>query len=272
MDEHVERFFTDISKIKKGHILDLSLTDIMYPWAIGEIYLLLIESQSFVDKDIILPKNSRTLDYLKKMRFDKILEELGYKEALREFQGIPTLPQANLDIQEIVHCKYNDEFSARLGHFEKMFRNFGLNEEDAKRASVIIGELGNNVFDHNLGNWPTNFSGSIIAGQNYPAMKRIEFVVGDAGVGFLGSLINAFPDLQDDIEAIKKGLKGYTGRIGEDRGNGLKTIQRWTINNFHGMLIIHSGKGLVQVDEDGIQTKEVHPVTGTLAEFMIYYK
>ncbi len=152
-----------------------------------------------------------------------------------------------------------------------MFKNFGLNDEDAHRALIIVGELGNNVFDHNLGNWPTNFSGSIIAAQNYPRLNRIEMIVADAGVGFLGSLRNAFPDLTTDIAAIKKGLEGNTGRIGENRGNGLKTIQKWTIGNFHGILTIHSGGGLVQVDENGTQEKEVAPIVGTLAQFVIYY-
>jgi hypothetical protein len=78
--------------------------------------------------------------------------------------------------------------------------------------------------------------------------------------------------LHSDLEAIQKGLEGYTGRIGENRGNGLKTIQNWTINNFHGILNIHSGNGLVQVDENGTQIKEVMPILGTLAQFVLYYQ
>jgi hypothetical protein len=153
-----------------------------------------------------------------------------------------------------------------------MFKSFGLNEDEAKRAVVIVGELGNNVFDHNLGNWPTSFSGSIIAAQHYSRSKRIQVIVGDAGVGFLGSLKNAFPDLRNDIDAIKKGLEGNTGRIGEKRGNGLKTVQDWTINNFHGILTIHSGRGIAQVDEYGIESMPTIPILGTLAQFMICYE
>ncbi|MEK7459646.1 MAG: hypothetical protein AAB636_01105 [Patescibacteria group bacterium] len=238
----------------------------------GIVCLLLIERQSLADKKVILPKQENLLRYLKRMHLGEILGELGYTEAFEILKQITVPESENLNVQEIVHCRYNDEFSSRLGRFERMFKNFGLNEEDTKRALVIVGELGNNVFDHNLGNWPTNFSGAIITAHNYPETKRIEFVVGDAGVGFLGSLQNAFPNLSDDVEAIKKGLEGYTGRVGENRGNGLKTIQDWTINNFHGMLTIHSGGGLVQVDENGIESKNTCRILGTLAQFVIYYR
>lgn len=272
MDSSIENFYNLFPKIVNGHTVDLSHFDFMHPWAIGASCLLLIKYQQFEDKKIILPTHEDVLRYLKRMHFDKRLDELNYMDAASKLAAIQISERENLDLHEITHCRYADEFNARLGQFERMFRNFGLNDEDAKRALVIFGELGNNVFDHNLGNWPTNFSGSIVVAQNYPEEKRIECVIADAGVGFFGSLRAAFPDLHSDLEAIQKGLEGYTGRIGETRGNGLKTIQNWTIKNFHGILNIHSGKGLVQVDENGIQIKEVMPTLGTLAQFVLYYK
>ncbi len=272
MDEYIENFYYLLPKIINGHQIDLSYLDVMRPWAIGASCLFLIERQQFEDRGIILPKNEEILRYLKQMHFDERLKEFGYMEASSILAVVPISEQEDLNVHKTTHCRYGDEFNARLGQFERMFRNFGLNDEDAKRALVIFGELGNNVFDHNLGNWPTNFSGSIVVAQNYPQKKRIECVIADAGVGFLGSLRAAFPALHSDLEAIQKGLEGYTGRIGETRGNGLKTIQNWTINNFHGILNIHSGRGLVQVDENGIQTKEVMPILGTLAQFVLYYQ
>ncbi|MEI8175083.1 MAG: hypothetical protein WCG28_03990 [bacterium] len=271
MEEDVEKFYKGIGIIAQNSTIDLSNVDFMHPWDIGEICLMLIERQSLPDKKLILPKNKNLLSYLKRIHFDQFLNELGYKESAQVLSAINSPELENLNLQEITHCRYVDEFSGRLGHFERMFKNFGLNDEDAKRALVIVGELGNNVFDHNIGSWPTNFNGSIILAQNYPQMKRIEVVVADAGVGFLGSLKNAYPDLMGDIEAIKKGLEGYSGRIGENRGNGLRLVQKWTIKNFHGILFIRSGAGLVQVDEDGCQSQEVAKVVGTNAKFVIYY-
>ncbi len=272
MDESIEDFYQLLPKIVNGHRVDLSCLTVMHPWAIGASCLFLIERQQFEDKEVILPKDAELLRYLKQMHFDERLKELEYRDAASVLAAIPISEQEDLNAHGTIHCRYGDEFNARLGRFERMFQNFGLNDEDAKRALVIFGELGNNVFDHNLGNWPTNFSGSIVVAQNYPQRKRIECVIADVGVGFFGSLRAAFPILHDDLGAIQKGLEGYTGRIGETRGNGLKTIQNWTIKNFHGILNIHSGNGLVQVDENGIQTREVMPILGTLAQFVIYYK
>ena len=74
-----------------------------------------------------------------------------------------------------------------------------------------------------------------------------------------------------DIEAIQKGLEGYTGRIGENRGNGLKWVQRWTIKDLCGILIIRSGSGLIRVDKDGSKAQDVNRILGTTAQFVIYY-
>lgn len=272
MEEHVEKFYRQISKIAQGAVVDLSHVNFMHPLDIGEVCLLLVERQSLPDKKVILPRNQDLLCYLRRMNFHKILSELGYNEAALALDAVDVSEQGNLNVHEVTHSQYVDEFSARLEHFKRMFINFGLNDEDARRALIIVGELGNNVFDHNLGSWPTNFSGVIIVAQNYPQIKRIEVIVGDAGVGFSGSLRNAFPELSSDIEAIKKGLAGYTGRIGEERGNGLQLVQSWTINNFHGILTIRSGKGLVQIDESNSQEQKVPKIVGTLVQFVIYYK
>ncbi len=92
------------------------------------------------------------------------------------------------------------------------------------------------------------------------------------GIGFLKSLKVADPSLNNDIEAIQLGLSGVTGRTGERRGNGLKTIQRWTIDKFDGIVKIHSGSGLVVVSKEGQETETVFPILGTLASFVVKYK
>ncbi len=212
------------------------------------------------------------LKYLKRMHFCEILSELGYKEEFELLNKVQIPENYNLNIQEISHCEYRDELDGKLEKFMEMFKNFGLNEYDARLATALVGELGNNTFDHNLGSWPTDISGCIIVAQNYPTKKKIQVAIGDPGIGFLGSLKAAFPNLKTDIEAIKKGLGGNTGRIGELRGNGLKLIQRWTIDNFSGKLAIQSGEGLAIVDENGITEAKRNKILGTLAQLMIYYK
>lgn len=219
----------------------------------------------------MLPGSADTLHYLKRMHFDSVLRELGYGEQAEQLAGYADHERDSLNLHEILHCATSDEFSARLGRFDRMFHSFGLSDDLVKRATVLLGELGNNAFDHNLGNWPTDVSGVFIAAQNYPKLRQVEVAVGDPGVGFKTSLRNAFPDLPNDVEAIKKGLAGFTGRIGEKRGNGLRVIQHWTVDNFSGTLHIRSGGGLVRVDKTGIAAAEVANYLGTAAQLTLSY-
>lgn len=271
MDLDFKNFYKDFNQIVKNGTIDLTKVEFVHPWSIVTICLLLVERMSLVDKKLLLPKKPETRSYLKRICLEKILEELGYQTAKKILDSISIPVRKNLNVQELLHCRYRDEFNARLEYFISMFRNFGLKSDDAYRATALVGELGNNVFDHNLGNWPTNISGCIIAAQHYPTFKKIEIAVGDPGVGFYGSLKVAFPNLTNDIQAIKKGLAGYTGRIDEERGNGLRLIQKWTIQNFSGKVMIHSGNGLVIVDKSGMKEYPVHKILGTVAQFVINY-
>ena len=218
-----DNFYKNIDKIVKGSVIDLSEVEFFHPWSMVMICLLLIERRSDPDKQLILPNKTETKTYLKRMRFDKILSELSYKEEIEILDSVQIPEGNNINIHEIMHCFYRDEFNARLGRFIEMFKNFGLTESDAQRATALVGELGNNVFDHNLGNWPTNVSGCIIAAQHYPDIHTIEIVVGDPGVGFYGSLKTAFPNISNDIEAIKLGLAGNTGSSRRNKREWIKT-------------------------------------------------
>lgn len=271
MNLDFKNFYKNINSIIKDSTIDLSEVEFIHPWSMVMICLLLIERVSDPNKKLILPNKAETKTYFKRMRLDKILSELGYNEAKDILDRIDVPERDNSNIHEIIHCFYRDEFDARLGRFIKMFNNFGLSENDSRLATSVVGELGNNVFDHNLGNWPTNISGCIIAAQHYPITKTIEIAVGDPGVGFYGSLKAAFPDINNDIDAIKLGLEGNTGRVGEKRGNGLKLIQQWTLQNFAGKVMIHSGNGLVLVDNKGMKEYTVNRILGTIAQFMINY-
>lgn len=271
MNLDFKNFYKNINSIIKDSTIDLSEVEFVHPWSMVMICLLLIERISDPNKKLILPNKPESKTYLKRMHLDRILSELGYDEARDILTKIDVPERSSGNIHEIMHCLYRDEFNARLGRFIAMFRNFGLNENDAQRATALIGELGNNVFDHNLGNWPTHVSGCIIAAQHYPNMHTIEIAVGDPGVGFYGSLKTAFPDVSNDIEAIKLGLAGNTGRIGEIRGNGLRLIQQWTLQNFSGKVMIHSGNGLVIVNKTGMKEYTVNKILGTIAQFMINY-
>lgn len=271
MDVDFEGFYSNFNVIVNGPIIDLSKVGFIHPWGLVMICLLLIERAEDRGKKLILPTNKSTLIYLTRMHFSKMLRELGYVAEEKLLDDMNITESETLNVQEILHCVYRDEFNLTLGRFIKMFQNFGLSEQDAGLATGVVGELGNNVFDHNSFSWPTQISGSIIAAQNYPAHKCIEVTVGDPGIGFMGSLKSAYPELKTDLQAIRKGLSGNTGRIGESRGNGLRLIQQWTINNFSGAVMIHSGNGLVIVKKESIIERKEPKILGTVAQFVINY-
>lgn len=272
MELKYQNFYKNIDKILDNAVINLSEVSFMDPWAIAWISLKLIEIYKLEGTDIILPINSDLLCYLKRIHFADFLNELNYRKTAEKLNNLAMNENVNMNVQELLHCNYRDEFDGRLSKILQMFRNFGLNSDDASLAATLVGELGNNSFDHNLGSWPTDVSGNIILAQNYPKLNKIQIIVADPGVGFLGSMKAAYPELNSDLEAIKKGLSGFTGRINEKRGNGLRLIQKWTIDNFYGTLSIQSGAGLINVNYEGMNKNEVKPILGTIAQLMIEYK
>ncbi len=273
MDITFYNIYEKSSEIFNGHTINLKKCGWCDPWTMGLVCLKAIEYKDSPDKKLILPDDQDVVAYLKRMHLDWFLEELTYHEFLKLLAEKAIVERENLNIHEIMHCQFRDDFGARLSsRIRMMFRNFGMNADDESRATALVGELGNNVFDHNEGAWPTNVRGAIILGQHNPKKKQIEVVVADPGIGFRGSLKVLDPSLTSDIEAIKLGLSGVTGRVDERRGNGLRVIQDWTINKFDGIVKIHSGSGLVVVDKDGQKPQTVFPVIGTLASFVVRYK
>lgn len=262
-------FYKSYKNIFRNGTIDLSEYYFIHPWPVIWILIKLIDKPGL---KIIFPENNDTLSYLKRIRFDAILKDINYQSDLDIFNKITISSKENLNIQELIHCHMVDEFNARLFHFIKMFRNFGLSETDSYKATNIVAELGNNVFDHNLGSWPHLISGSFIVGKNYPNYKKMEITIGDPGIGYYGSLRARFPNMKEDIEAIELGLKGNTGWIDVKRGNGLKYVQKWTIQDFDGQIMIHSGSGLAIIKSDGINYHKVDKIQGTIAQFVIKYK
>ncbi|MBU4204948.1 hypothetical protein KKE19_03550 [Patescibacteria group bacterium] len=272
MDITFDNIYQKYADIFSKHTIDISNLGWCDPWVIGLVCLKAIEYKDEIDKGFILTKDTKILSYLKRMHLDAFLEELTYSRFLGGLKNLEINEKENLNVQEILHCEFRDNFDARLSsRIKNMFTKIGMNEKEGSMATALVGELGNNVFDHNEGLWPTNVRGAIILAQNNPIKNKIEVVVADPGVGFQSSLRLAEPSPNNDIDAIKLGLSGVTGRIGEPRGNGLRVIQEWTIEKFDGIVKIHSGTGLIVVDKNGQNEKTVFPILGSLTSFVVKY-
>ncbi len=83
----------------------------------------------------------------------------------------------------------------------------------------MVGEIGNNSFDHNIGNWP-DIPG-IFFGFN---IDKRWVVLADRGQGVLETL-SRVKDLKSHKEALSVAFtEVLSGRAPEARGNGLKYV------------------------------------------------
>lgn len=127
-------------------------------------------------------------------------------------------------------CGTRDIFQARLDTlYQECLACKILPEEDTALLVSIVGEMGNNCFDHNLGQWRD----VIGCWFSWELAKPIIIIVADRGQGILNSLRRVLPDLKTEEEALKIAFeKKVSGRSPEQRGNGLKFVR--SIINGHG--------------------------------------
>lgn len=125
-----------------------------------------------------------------------------------------------------VYCQTRDIFQARLEKFQS-----GLSRiapiETVSLITAIAGEIGNNSFDHNLGNWPD------IPGIFFSyAIRNRKVVLADRGQGILTTLKRVRPELTNSSEAVKMAFtEKVSGRYPETRGNGLKFVRSIIVKN-----------------------------------------
>ncbi|OGM31096.1 hypothetical protein A2630_00100 [Candidatus Woesebacteria bacterium RIFCSPHIGHO2_01_FULL_44_10] len=147
------------------------------------------------------------------------------------------------------YCKTRDIFQARLEHFkDEMIKSVG--ENTASLITAVAGEIGNNSFDHNLGNWPDilgiYFSYSL-------TQKRI--ILADRGLGILATLKKVKPQLTDHKEALKTAFtETISGRAPENRGNGLKFVRKVITENSL-RLSFQTGNALLQLKDQDVSMK-----------------
>ncbi|MBI2118997.1 MAG: hypothetical protein HYT97_05155 [Elusimicrobia bacterium] len=149
------------------------------------------------------------------------------------------------------HCPTRDIFQIRLDRMSKEMENFSAIRQKYSLLTAITGELGNNSFDHNLGNWRdekgiyfiNNFSERFI-------------LVADRGQGVLTTLKGVRPKLKTESEAIRLAFtERISGRAPEQRGNGLKFVEKvvrennWKIHFYSGNSMFIINDGLVEGDK-----------------------
>ena len=119
-----------------------------------------------------------------------------------------------------MYCKTRDVFQARLEQFQaKLALIAPINT--VSLITAVAGEIGNNSFDHNLGNWPD------VPGIFFSySMRNRTVVLADRGLGILTTLKRVRPQLTNAEDALKVAFtETVSGRYPEIRGNGLKFVR-----------------------------------------------
>lgn len=129
---------------------------------------------------------------------------------------------AGKNFSEELYCQNSAVFQARLVRMENLLMQNQKTKDIFSLIVSIAGEIGNNSFDHNLGQWPD--TPGIFFG--YDLNKR-QIVLADRGLGILETLKRAKPGLKNHAQALEVAFTEIiSGRSPENRGNGLKFVRK----------------------------------------------
>ena len=194
--------------------------------------------------------------HLKTLLADRIIEKKGTPPYTRYMiAGMPDFSKALKwffsqtapdEASEV--CETRDVFSARLSHFVPLEKR-GLLKADISLVVSVSGEIGNNSFDHNLGQWKDVpgcwFEINVTHG-------KLWILIADRGQGIYRSISQVAVDVENDQSAIELAFsKRISGRAFEKRGNGLKYVKNVIINGSSRGLACRSGNGLITLGDFG---------------------
>lgn len=165
-------------------------------------------------------------------------------------------------IEKKYYCETRDIFQARLDTMVNfLLSNSKIIENDIYILSAITGEIGNNSFDHNLGNW-TDVIGIFF---NYKLSKnKLTIILADRGQGVLATLKRVKPELKNDEEALFVAFnEKISGRAPESRGNGLKFVKK-SIEEIKKHLLFISGTAKLELNKK-IKISKTEKINGCLA-------
>lgn len=151
------------------------------------------------------------------------------------------------DIPDEWYCQTRDVFGARLAMLTGKLEKSGT--EDAYLLAAVTGEIGNNSFDHNLGNWRDLPGVFFASDESY-------IVLGDRGQGILNTIRHVKPDVVKHTEALRVAFREViSGRYPEQRGNGLKFVfsiiqeKRWQLEFYSGNAKAEIRNGIFNISE-----------------------
>jgi hypothetical protein len=161
------------------------------------------------------------------------------------------------------YCPTNDVFQNRLITMQNALGKLDNLSTPFSLIVALIGEIGNNSFDHNLGNW-RDLPGVFFAHN----IDKGYIVLADRGQGLLRTLQRVKPGLKTHAEAMNVAFtEVISGRAPESRGNGLKYVKN--IVTKHPLdLLFESGDAQVSLRQGDLElriTEKVPSIQGCIA-------
>lgn len=167
---------------------------------------------------------------------------------------------SNVDIASDFYCATRDVFEARFGRMVREL--FEKREKDASIVSAVVGEIANNSFDHNVGNWKD--VPGIFFGYSF-SENKIEIVLADRGRGIFNTLKRVKSEIKNDQEALMTAFtERISGRAPEKRGNGLKFV-RENVQSKKMHLTFYSGAAKAELNDQMKIEENLEDIGGCLA-------
>ncbi|MFC1727083.1 helix-turn-helix domain-containing protein [Patescibacteria group bacterium] len=148
------------------------------------------------------------------------------------------------------YCPTSIEFKTRLSKLQSALGKIEALQDYYPLIVAVAGEIGNNSYDHNLGNWP-DIPGVFFGFD----VNKKQIALADRGLGILRTLRRVRPSIENDEEALHIAFtETLSGRAPEARGNGLKFV-REVITSNPLKLNFYSGSANVIISENDKKIK-----------------
>ena len=123
------------------------------------------------------------------------------------------------------YCDTRDVFEGRLAKLASSAqREATFSADESYLLAAVVGEIGNNCFDHNIGHWKYEPGLHFVP---FITKRSVSIVIADRGRGVYQSLSSIYKDIKDPQSALEAAFqKRISGRFPERRGNGLKFVRQ----------------------------------------------
>lgn len=214
--------------------------------------------------------------HLKTLQKQGLLYKIGTPPKVRYYASVPSMKKTPTIITEAFNwaisgdtrfappeilCQTRDVFQARTDRLVNDLKRIVKNDNLIYILVAVVGEIGNNSFDHNIGHW-----------QDVPGVFfRVDdtarvIVLSDRGQGVFATIQKVRPRVADDASALRVAFtEMVSGRAPEHRGNGLKFVKKVIEENqLH--LAFYTGETMAEISGNGFTIKKSDArVPGTLA-------